>query len=169
MENREKPVIFLVEDNEMFSATLKVALEKEGWSVTEFRSGEQMISAWEEDPDIILLDYFLGGGGCPAMDGKKILRFIRRINRSLPVIFLTSNTDIGEATEMLRLGAVDFIVKDEELMPNLKKTITQVLDTVKLRQEMSRNREQIKKYRTRFLIIALMVALAAMTVLWLFS
>jgi len=168
MANPEKPIIFLVEDNEMFSASLKVALGQSGYDVVEFRSGEQMISSWEKDPDVILLDYFLEGSRCIAMNGNKILRFIRRINKSLPVIFLTSNTDIEEATEMLKLGAVDFILKDDELLPNLKKTITQVLDTVRLRKEMSKNREQIRKYRMRFFIIVLIVALAAMTLLLLF-
>ncbi|MEI6456023.1 MAG: response regulator, partial [bacterium] len=149
MEKSDAPKIFIVEDNEMFSETLQIALKQLGYSVTAFRSGEEMISYWEEDPGIILLDYFIESAQGVAMNGKKILRFIRRINKSLPVIILTSNSDIGEATEMLKLGAIDFILKDDELLPNLKKTITQVLETVKLRREMSENKEQIKKYRLR--------------------
>lgn len=103
------------------------------------------------------------------MNGEKILRFIRRISKSLPVVMLTSNSDIGEATSLLKQGAVDFIVKDDDLIANLEKTLKQILDAFKLRQEMAINTLKIKKYKNRFLIIALVVALTAITLLLLYS
>jgi len=169
MENTKHATIFIVEDNEMFSETLRVSLEMQGYIVHTFPSGEHMISFWEEDPDIILLDYYIESKHGVAMNGDKILKFIRRINKSLPVIVLTSNTDIGEATAMLKQGAVDFIIKDEELLPNLQKTLSQVCESVRLRQEMTRNKGQIKKYKEHFLVIVLIIALAAITLLWLYS
>lgn len=169
MEKIKPATIFIVEDNEMFAETLRVSMEMMGYTVHTFRSGEHMISFWEEDPDIILLDYFIESEHGVAMNGDKILRFIRRISKSLPVIILTSNTDIGEATSLLKQGAIDFIVKDDELLPNLKKTLTQVFDSIKIRAEMNRNKQQIKKYRQHVLVIILAVALAAMTLLWLYS
>ena len=169
MENKKSTTIFIVEDNEMFAETLRIALENLGYIVFTFPSGEHMISSWEEDPDILLLDYFIESKHGVAMNGDKILRFIRRISKSLPVVILTSNTDISEATRMLKQGAVDFIVKDEDILENLQKTITQVLDSIKLRDEMIRNKELIVKYRQRFLIILLIVALAAVTIMWIYS
>jgi two-component system, NtrC family, response regulator AtoC len=167
MEKINKPVIFIVEDNEMFAETLKMSLEQKGFTVFAFSSGEQMISFWEADPDIILLDYYIETKQGIAMNGDKILRFIRRISRSLPVVMLTSNSDIGEATALLKEGAVDFILKDEELPSNLDKTIHQILEAKKLRKEMAENKERVKRYRQRFLIIVLVVALATVTLLWL--
>lgn len=169
MEKNSPVRIFIVEDNEMFAETLKVSLEMHGFDVRKFNSGEEMISEWEEDPDIILLDYYIESQLGVAMNGEKILRFIRRISKSLPVVVLTSNTDIGEATRMLKLGAIDFIVKDDELMDNLLKTINQTLETIRLRKEMNRNRQQVQKYGQHFLIIVLIIALAAMTLLWIYS
>ncbi len=169
MEKTNKPVIFIVEDNEVFAETLRLSLEMKDFRVLTFRSGEHMISHWEEDPDIILLDYFIESSSGVAMNGDKILRFIRRISKGLPVVILTSNSDIGEATSLLKEGAVDFIVKDEDLPANLDKTLHQILEAKKLRRDMADNREKIKRYRQRFLIIVLVVALAAMTLLWLTS
>lgn len=169
METNKPSTIFVVEDNEMFAETLRISLEKMGYVVHTFISGEHMISYWEEDPDIILLDYFIESAHGVAMNGDKILRFIRRISKSLPVIILTSNTDISQATALLKEGAIDFIVKDEELHTNLQKTLTQVFDTQKIRREMAKNRQLIKKYRQHVLVIVLAVALAAMTLLWLYS
>lgn len=169
MENNKPYTIFIVEDDEMFAESLRVSLEMQGYLIHTFRSGEQMISFWEDDPDIILLDYFIESDHGVAMNGDKILRFIRRISKSLPVIMLTSNSDIGQATALLKEGAIDFIVKDDELLPNLLKTLNQVFDSMKLRREMARNKQNIKKYKQRFLVIVLIIALAAMTLLWLFS
>lgn len=169
METAKPSTIFIVEDNEMFSESLRIALEMQGYTVHTFRSGEHMISFWEDDPDIILLDYFIESDQGVAMNGDKILRFIRRISKSLPVIILTSNTDISQATAILKEGAVDFIVKDEDFLPNLQKTLHQVLDSVKLRKEIAGNKQKIRKYRQHFLLIILIIALAAMTLLWLFS
>jgi len=169
MNEKTKPTVFVVEDNEMFAETMRVSLERLGYSVFSFQSGEHMISFWEDDPDIILLDFFIESEHGVAMNGDKILRFIRRISKSLPVIMLTSNTDIEQATALLKEGAIDFILKDEELLPNLQKTLTLVMESLKLRSEMARNRQQIKKYKQQFLIIILIVALAAMTLLWLYK
>jgi DNA-binding NtrC family response regulator len=167
METPTSPVIFIVEDNEMFSETLCISLELQGYTVHAFSSGEQMISFWEEDPDIILLDYFIHSKHGDSMNGDKILRFIRKINRSLPVVIMTSNTDIGEATSLLKKGAVDYILKDEDLQHNLDKTIHHICESKKLRREIAVNSQKIKKYRQHFLVISLIVALAAMTLLWL--
>lgn len=177
MENNKKITVFIVEDNVMYSKILKKALETRNYEVQVFHTGEEMISAWEEDPDIILLDYFINPEHeIVYMNGEKILRFIRRISRSLPVIVLTASDDaltasddISRATRMLKLGAIDFIVKGQGELPNLERTITQVIETRRLREEMQRNKMQMKKYRQRFLVIFLSVALAAMTLLWLYS
>lgn len=166
---KSKATVFIVEDNEMFSETLRISLEMQGYEVHTFQSGEQMISTWEVDPDIILLDFFIETAQGVAMNGDKILRFIRRISKSLPVVILTSNTDISQATTLLKEGAVDFIVKDDDLVANLQKTLAQILSSVKLREEMAVNRQKIKKYRHRFLLIALIVALVAVTLLWWFK
>lgn len=167
--NNNHLTIFIVEDNEMFAETLKIAVENMGYSTRVFHSGEQMIFSWDEDPAMILLDYFIESPQGVAMNGNKILQFVRRISRNLPVVVLTSNTDVSQATEMLKLGAVDFIIKDEELLPNLTKTMTQVFETVRIREAMAKNRMKIKKYRQRILIVVLIVALAAVTVLWITS
>ena len=169
MDKTNRITIFIVEDNEMFAEALRVSLEIQGYTVCSFRSGEQMISSWEEDPDIILLDYYIESPNGVAMNGDKILRFIRRISKSLPVVMLTSNSDIGEATSILKEGAVDFILKDEDFHVHLEKSILQILEASKLRREMAMNKVKIKKYRQRFLVICLLIALAGIILLWLSS
>lgn len=171
---KSKPVrIFLVEDDAVYSAIISTALRLQGFEVETYQLGEHMISAWEEDPDIIVLDYNLESELGVAMNGEKILRFIRRISKSLPVIMLTGDEalkkNITKATRLLKTGAVDFIVKGKDEVPNLLKTISQVQEARKIREELARNRMVVKKYRQHFFIIVLLVALAAMTVLWLFS
>ncbi len=165
-----KPIrIFIVEDDAMYARLMQRALEQQNYEVHVFPSGEEMISSWEEDPDIILLDYYIEPEQGVHMNGEKILRFIRRISKSLPVISLTATPDISRATGMLKLGAVDFIVKDTEGIKNLQNTISQILEARKLQEDMARNQMQIRKYKQHFVTIVLIIALAAVTLLWLYS
>ncbi|GAG08015.1 unnamed protein product, partial [marine sediment metagenome] len=55
-------------------------------------------------PQLVVLDVRL-----PDMDGLEVLKEIRQINGSLPVIMITGVGTHKTAIEALKLGAVDFI------------------------------------------------------------
>jgi phosphoserine phosphatase RsbU/P len=59
-------------------------------------------------PDLILLDVVM-----PGMDGFEVCRRLKQNenSRDIPVIFITSRTDVEDETRGLELGAVDFIPK----------------------------------------------------------
>ncbi|MCL5886400.1 MAG: response regulator, partial [Actinobacteria bacterium] len=78
----------IVEDDERISASLKIALEEEGYSVSELSTGEDALDSFRASPvDVVLMDVML-----PGMDGLECCRQIRKIS-NVPIIMVTARTD----------------------------------------------------------------------------
>jgi PAS domain S-box-containing protein len=78
----------------------------------------------EFKPDIVLADNSL-----PAYNGREALEYVRSTHPQIPVIFVTGSLGDVEAVEMLKLGARDYVLKDElvRLAPAIKRSISQEL------------------------------------------
>ena len=65
--------VLAVEDDERIRASVKLALEDEGWIVDEAASGEDAIAIFSKHPaDVVLIDIML-----PGIDGFELCRNIR--------------------------------------------------------------------------------------------
>src|SRR5688572_7143926 len=60
-------------------------------------------------PDAVLLDIFM-----PGMDGVKVLRAIRAMDSTIPVVMVTANADEKVARDTLTMGAFDYVPKPFE-------------------------------------------------------
>jgi diguanylate cyclase (GGDEF)-like protein len=84
-------------------------LRRAGYQVLLAKSGEEALRTIEaEQPDLILLDVIM-----PRLDGFETCRRIRadRTTRHIPVILVTSLTDLDHKTQGQQAGADDFITK----------------------------------------------------------
>lgn len=98
--------VLLVEDDPRVRRVLRLALEDEGFSITEAADGAQSLERLEEvAPDIILLDLML-----PDRDGFSICREVRR-RSDVPVIMVTARTDSHDVVAGLESGADDYVTK----------------------------------------------------------
>lgn len=101
--------ILLIEDDADLVQSLRLVLEREGYTVAHSLSGlEGLARVSEEPPDLLLLDLNL-----PDMDGLSVCREIRD-NKSLadlPIIMLTARAQEHDRVLGLDLGADDYIVK----------------------------------------------------------
>jgi DNA-binding response OmpR family regulator len=101
--------IVLVEDDADLSATLGLALEREGYEIVSYRTGrEGLIGILGSPPDLVLLDLNL-----PDLDGLSVCREVRDTAavRDLPVIMLTARVEESDRVLGLDLGADDYITK----------------------------------------------------------
>ena len=108
--------ILLIEDDLTFSRILDGFLTKKGYQVTTAHKGKEGLKAFESKAfDFILLDYRL-----PDTTGMDILLEIRRSNSVVPVVIMTSFSDIRTAVKAIKSGAYEYITKpvnpDELLM-----------------------------------------------------
>ena len=79
----------------------------EGYAVEAATSGAEALTAIRGGrADLVLLDVRM-----PGLDGIQVLRRIRELDESVPVIMVTANEDVGLAKETLKLGAFDYVAK----------------------------------------------------------
>jgi two-component system response regulator ChvI len=98
--------ITLVDDDENIVASISLALESHGHTVSAFYDGVSGLAALEADPaDLAILDVKM-----PRMDGMEVLRRLRQTSE-MPVIILTSKDEEIDEILGFNLGADDYIHK----------------------------------------------------------
>ena len=98
--------IILVDDDANILASVRMALEGEGFGVRSFTDGEAALQALAQTPsDIGVFDIKM-----PRMDGLELLRKLRQTSQ-MPVVFLTSKADEIDEVFGLKMGADDYITK----------------------------------------------------------
>ncbi|WP_127572008.1 response regulator YycF [Paenibacillus xylaniclasticus] len=110
--------ILVVDDEQPIADILKFNLEKEGYEVIcAFDGGEAVRLAYEERPDLMLLDLML-----PVKDGMDVCREVRA-NLHMPIIMLTAKDTELDKVLGLELGADDYVTKPfstRELLARVK-------------------------------------------------
>ena len=103
--------MLVVDDETEVRLVLREFLAGRGYEVTVVESGAEAIAAVEkEKPDVVLLDVAM-----PGMDGVETLKRIVARHPTLPVIMVTANADIVVTSQLLALGASDYIPKPFDL------------------------------------------------------
>jgi DNA-binding response OmpR family regulator len=98
--------VLAVEDDERIRASVKLALEDEGWMVDEAASGEEAITLFGKHPaDVVLIDIML-----PGIDGFELCRTIRK-SSNVPIVMVTARADTHDVVAGLEAGADDYLTK----------------------------------------------------------
>ena len=104
---RDRATILVVEDDASILKGLKMNLEVEGYEVLTAEDGEKGLAlAWEQNPDLIVLDVML-----PRMNGYEVCKEIRRRKIDVPIIMLSAKSSEIDKIMGLDLGADDYISK----------------------------------------------------------
>jgi putative nucleotidyltransferase with HDIG domain len=99
--------ILVVDDEPMIREILRETLEQEGHRVAEAENGKVACDRVHAEAfDLILTDVKM-----PVMDGFTLMKNLGDLTDEIPVIVITSFSDIDVAVDAIRLGAYDYIVK----------------------------------------------------------
>ncbi len=97
----------MADDERVFRTGLKALLLSEGFAVRSARDGDEAVRKFAESrPDIVVVDVMM-----PKMNGFKACEEMRRIDRCVPVVFLTAKDAESDQVRALGLGADDYISK----------------------------------------------------------
>ena len=119
-----KKVIFTVDDQLVFSNILKSEIQDATSMVHIFLNGEDCLEAMYLIPDVVILDYELDGDD--RMNGIQVLRKIKEADLGAEVIMLSAHEDLSIATASIKLGAYDYVVKNEHAIDNVKNKIRHI-------------------------------------------
>lgn len=106
-------IFAVVEDSRSQAEVLKALLKSEGHQVEIFADGASCLEALK----IRSFDFFVIDWNLPDMGGDEVLRQVReQFGWEVPVVFCTARTDEEDASDILRMGADDYIPKPVRYM-----------------------------------------------------
>jgi len=107
IEKKSRHKILLIEDDPNLGFILNENLELQGFKVKFCADGEEGLAAYHRDQfDLCLIDVML-----PKKDGFALAREIRKMNRDIPIIFLTAKSLKDDRIEGFKIGGDDYITK----------------------------------------------------------
>lgn len=108
---RMKGRILFVEDEVDLTLIVTNTLRQEGYEVVSAGDGIDGLSKFMTGEfDIVVADVMM-----PRMDGFSMAREIRKIDRDIPLLFLTAKSSIDDVEEGFEIGANDYLKKPFEL------------------------------------------------------
>lgn len=103
----KKTKVLYIEDEPALARIVKESLESRDFAVSMSADGNEAVAAFlRTRPDICILDVML-----PEKDGYTVAREIRRLNRHVPIIFLTAKTQTEDLLKGFESGGNDYIHK----------------------------------------------------------
>lgn len=119
MYEKDPVKIFVVEDDPAYTKFLKYVLGlNPDFDVEFFTSGQDCLNNLHKNPVVVTLDYSL-----PDMAGEKVLNQIRSHDPDINIIIVSAQEKIGTAVDLLKLGAYDYITKDNETKDRILNSI----------------------------------------------
>ena len=119
-------LIFFVDDEPMFINLMEYTFKcRSGYAVQTFGNGENCLEHMYLNPDLVVVDFFLGGAD--SMTGMDLAKKIREINPATLLIFLSGNDDNAVINEAKALGVEKYILKDGYFIDNLIECVSKIL------------------------------------------
>jgi DNA-binding NtrC family response regulator len=156
MYEKDPVKVFVVEDDQAYTKFLKYVLGlNPDYEVEYFTTGQECLNNLHKKPSVVTLDYSL-----PDMPGEKVLGQIRHQDPDINVIIVSAQEKIGTAVELLKLGAYDYITKDNETKDRIINAINNARNKTSLIKQIDHLKKEIsEKYEFEKSIIGTSVAI----------
>lgn len=113
--------ILIVEDDKNLANSLKVYLEKKGYTadfVLDGETGERRLELYHDDYDLAIVDWML-----PKKTGDEVVKSVREKGMTVPILMLTAKDSVMDKITGLNVGADDYLAKpfsNEELLARVR-------------------------------------------------
>jgi len=138
--------ILVVDDDEGLLILYSEMLQAEGHRVTTMNSGAAALT-WlsQNTPDLMLLDLKMKEVG-----GTTLLKRLKREVAPVPFVVVTGQGDEKVAIEMMKQGALDYVMKDSGLLDLLPGVVKRALEATDRDHALAAAQGQLQASETRF-------------------
>jgi CheY-like chemotaxis protein len=120
------PKVLVIDDQPDVRTLTDMLLKHLGYDVVLADNGWKGLELYRrEHPDVIVLDLIM-----PGMDGIEVLKQIRSVDLTQPVIVVTGSSNPETERKVRALGVSEFIVKGSSSMHSLGDTLKRLLQAL---------------------------------------
>ena len=107
MSDLDRPLVYVVDDDEALRDSLRWLLESAGHRVATCAGAEAFLATYAaEQGGCLLLDIRM-----PGMSGLELQDELKRRGHAIPIVFITGHGDVPMAVNAVKKGAFEFIEK----------------------------------------------------------
>jgi DNA-binding NtrC family response regulator len=133
MQNVKNLLIFIVQDSIVYRDLIVGYLHSKNYKrLKTFKTGEECLKQIHLKPNIIVLDYSFEG-----ITGLELMKRVKADHPEIEFIFLSGQNDVQVAVNIMKMGAADYIVKNDKAPQNLVNSIEYIVS--------GERKEKIKK------------------------
>jgi len=103
--------VLVVDDDEGVRKSVRLTLTKAGYDVVDAEDGEKGIQQMRSGDNSLMVDVIFCDIHMPKVNGVEAIAFFRQQCPSVPVIVMTGRPEISGATDLMRQGVVDYLIK----------------------------------------------------------
>ena len=141
-------LIIIIEDDVTLNTLIQKTLQKHGYQTKGFHTGHEAIEWIRDYPYsniFLLLDYQLY-----EMSGVQVVNQLRSFNIEVPFVIITGHGDEKTAVEMMKLGALDYMIKDSTFIDLLPSVVQQALTHLELQLRFAQSQEALRKSEEKY-------------------
>lgn len=136
-----KPLIFVVDDDRGMLRLIEKTLQREGFDTATASSAPAALE-WllAGRPALMLLDLNLGG-----VQGKEVINHLESTGNLVPFVVITGQGDERVAVEMMKRGALDYLVKDAQFQEFIPTVVQRALNQVEREEKLALAEEAARR------------------------
>jgi two-component system chemotaxis response regulator CheY len=106
--------VLVIDDEEDVREVLRLHLESEGYNVLEAENGEDGINVLRSEDNLVNVGVILCDIRMPKVNGIECIDFLRKEAPGIPIVVVTGYPDTEMATNLMKKGVKDYLVKPVE-------------------------------------------------------
>jgi DNA-binding NtrC family response regulator len=135
--------VFILDDEPWYGTLLQYHLsQNSNYTVERFENTASLLAELYRKPDAITVDFYM-----PDLNGLEAMDLIHNQLPEVPVIIISGQDEINTAVSLLRDGAFDYILKNDETTAHLTITLQHIMEIKSLKMQLEHLKNEVtRKY-----------------------